>query len=105
MKLYNVHRGLFYLRSTFSYINDQPYIFFSSVKENIILHKPFDIELYNKVKKICLLDDDIANLADKDDTNCGFKKLKFSNCFKVRITIARAIYNGHELYLFDNAVI
>ena len=56
---------------------------------------------YNKIISICQLEPDLKILKNGDETIIGEKGINLSGGQKMRLTIARAIYNEADIYIFD----
>ena len=63
---------------------------------------PFDQELYDKVVKICALDEDLKVFANGDLTEIGEKGINLSGGQKQRVSLARACYNNSDIYVLDD---
>ena len=54
-----------------AYVESEPYIFPASIRDNIIFELPFEMELYEKVIKLCSLDVDLNEMPQGDETEIG----------------------------------
>ena len=52
--------------------------------------------------KACALNDDFAQLVDGDKTQIGENGINLSGGQKQRVSMARAVYQNADLYLFDD---
>ena len=92
------------IRSNITIINQSPYIFNLSIKDNLKLIKE-DItedEMINACKLACL-DNFINSLPQKYDTIIGEGGINLSGGQKQRLAIARAFIQNSEIILFDEA--
>ena len=92
------------IRDNITVINQNPYIFNLSIKDNLKLVKEnlTDEEMINACKMACL-DDFINTLPDKYDTIVGEGGITLSGGQKQRLAIARALIQKTEIILFDEA--
>ena len=61
-----------------------------------------DREKYNKIIKICQLEQDLLIFPHGDQTEIGEKWVNLSGGQKARLAIARAVYNDSDIYIFDD---
>ena len=92
------------IRGNITIINQNPYIFNMSIKENLKLVKEnlSDKEM-KKACKIACLDEFIESLPNKYDTIIGEGGVNLSGGQKQRLAIARALVQKTEIILFDEA--
>ncbi|KAF5367964.1 hypothetical protein D9758_004466 [Tetrapyrgos nigripes] len=75
----------------------------ATIRDNITFGQPFDEERYWKVVKDSCLLADFAMFPDGDMTEVGEKGISLSGGQKQRINIARALYFGSKVTLFDDS--
>ena len=92
------------VNGTISYTSQVAWIQNTTVKNNILFHKDFDEEKYNKVLEISELKPDLEILEGGDQTEIGEKGINLSGGQKARISIARALYADSDIYLFDDPI-
>ncbi len=92
------------LRSTISLVNQFPYIFDMSIKENLILAKPdaSDDELWDAISKASL-EEFVKSLPKGIDTIVGEGGIKLSGGQKQRLAIARALLRATSIIIFDES--
>lgn len=92
------------LRSSIALVNQSPYIFDMTIRENLLLAKSdaTDEEL-NQVIKDSALDEFISTLARGLDTRVGESGIKLSGGQKQRLAIARALLKKSSIILFDES--
>ena len=92
------------IRGNITIINQSPYIFNLSIKDNLKLVKEnlTDREMKQACKTACL-HDFIMQLPDKYDTIIGEGGVNLSGGQKQRLAIARALVQKTEIILFDEA--
>ena len=86
------------------YASQIPWIQNETIRNNILFSKPFDEEKYNRVLSLCQLQEDLETFEGKDLTEIGEKGINLSGGQKVRISLARTIYNEPDIYLFDDPI-
>ncbi|XP_033213303.1 probable multidrug resistance-associated protein lethal(2)03659 [Belonocnema kinseyi] len=85
-----------------AYVSQEPWIFASSIRQNILFGRPMDRKQYENVISVCQLDQDFAMFPNKDQTMIGEKGINLSGGQRARINLARAVYSQAEIYLLDD---
>ncbi|KAL4483821.1 hypothetical protein ABPG72_006196 [Tetrahymena utriculariae] len=85
-----------------SYVEQEPYIFSGSVRENILFGSQYDKQWYDHVAKNCCLLQDFNQMDQGDLTVIGERGVNLSGGQKARICLARAVYSKSDLYLLDD---
>ncbi|CAF1062603.1 unnamed protein product [Adineta steineri] len=89
--------------NSFSYAAQASWIFTGTIRTNILLNRPFDEQRYRNVIYACCLDLDFIQFGVSGDlTMIGERGVNLSGGQKARISLARAIYNEADVYLFDD---
>lgn len=94
-----------YLRSHFSYVMQNTFLYSNSIYNNISYYADdyVDEERLYSVSKIAYAHDFIEKLDKKYDTIVGERGYGLSGGQKQRVTIARALYKDAPIFLFDEA--
>ncbi|KAM3488208.1 hypothetical protein MY3957_008499 [Beauveria namnaoensis] len=74
----------------------------ASIRENIIFGKAYDEALYQAVITCCCLDRDLSALEDSDETKLSVIGAPLSGGQRRRVSLARALYEGGDLFVFDD---
>ncbi|NXQ47309.1 MRP7 protein, partial [Catharus fuscescens] len=90
------------LEQGFGLATQEPWIQFTTVRENILFGREYDARLYEEVLEACALSEDLKILPAGDQTEVGENGVTLSGGQKARIALARAIYQEKELYLLDD---
>lgn len=92
------------LRSTISLVNQFPYIFDMTIKENLLLAKAdaTDEEIADAIKKASL-EEFVSTLPKGLDTKVGESGIKLSGGQKQRLAIARALLRNSNIIIFDES--
>lgn len=92
------------LRNTISLVNQFPYIFDMTIKENLLLAKKdaTDEELHEAIKKASL-DEFVDSLNEGINTKVGESGIKLSGGQKQRLAIARAMLRNSPIIIFDES--
>ena len=92
------------LRNSFSLVNQFPYIFDMTIKENLLLAKPTanDNEVIEAIK-LASLDEFVNSLPNGIETKVGESGIKLSGGQKQRLAIARAMLRKSSIILFDES--
>lgn len=85
-----------------AYVSQQAWIQNCTLENNILFGKPMNKKLYDRVIEACALKPDIDMLPGGDQTEIGEKGINLSGGQKQRVSLARAVYNDADIYLFDD---
>lgn len=89
------------IKNSITYINQKSYIFNDSIKNNIILGKEYDDELFKTSINLSGIDVLINELEEKEDTILSDNNIRLSSGQIQRISLARAFYNDKKIFLID----
>lgn len=101
MKLTNPREGRLTVNSDLLLCSN-PWIQNATVRNNILFGKPMDHRKYQAIVSACCLDEDLKQLPYGDNTEIGEKGITLSGGQKARISLARAVYHGSSILLFDD---
>src|SRR5690606_33277800 len=90
------------VNGSLAYCAQQAWIQNATLRDNITFGKPFDKEKYEHVIKICALAKDLEILKYGDMTEIGEKGINLSGGQRQRVSLARAVYQDKDIYLFDD---
>nr|XP_003705867.1 PREDICTED: probable multidrug resistance-associated protein lethal(2)03659 isoform X1 [Megachile rotundata]XP_012146728.1 PREDICTED: probable multidrug resistance-associated protein lethal(2)03659 isoform X1 [Megachile rotundata]XP_012146729.1 PREDICTED: probable multidrug resistance-associated protein lethal(2)03659 isoform X2 [Megachile rotundata]XP_012146730.1 PREDICTED: probable multidrug resistance-associated protein lethal(2)03659 isoform X1 [Megachile rotundata] len=94
--------GILETSGKISFADQRPWIFASSIRQNILFGQPYNEKRYNEVIKVCQLKRDIDSFTHKDSTMVGERGINLSGGQRARINLARAIYAEADIYLLDD---
>lgn len=98
----NITEGEILKSGSVGYLNQNPWIFSNTLRENILLGKEFDQQFYDKTIEACCLRRDLNLLDDEDNTMLSDRGANLSGGQRVRISLARVIYSRSDIYLLDD---
>ncbi|XP_076819735.1 multidrug resistance-associated protein 1-like [Clavelina lepadiformis] len=90
------------VKGSIAYVAQQAWIQNLTVRENILFGKPLDVCNYQDTVEACELKEDFEMLPASDQTEIGERGINLSGGQKQRISIARAVYQDSDVYLFDD---
>jgi ATP-binding cassette subfamily C (CFTR/MRP) protein 4 len=85
-----------------SYFEQEPIIYSQTLKENIVFGRQFNESRYKDVIWAACLARDLELLENGENTLVGENGLTLSGGQKARVSLARALYEDADLYLFDD---
>ncbi|KRT79020.1 ABC transporter ATP-binding protein [Oryctes borbonicus] len=87
---------------TISYASQEPWLFVSTVRNNILFGHQFVRSVYSEVVRVCALGRDFEQLPQGDKTLVGERGVSLSGGQRARVNLARAVYRDADIYLFDD---
>ncbi|KAI4485478.1 hypothetical protein M0804_006983 [Polistes exclamans] len=97
-----VQEGFLKISGKVAYVSQQPWIFASSIRQNILFGHIMDKSRYKKTIQVCQLNEDIASFPHGDKTIVGERGISLSGGQRARINLARAVYANADIYLLDD---
>uniref|UniRef100_A0A7M6DQB9 ABC-type glutathione-S-conjugate transporter n=1 Tax=Clytia hemisphaerica TaxID=252671 RepID=A0A7M6DQB9_9CNID len=85
-----------------AYVSQQAWIQNKNLRQNVLFGKYYRNEAYKKILRACALETDIELLPASDLTEIGEKGINLSGGQKQRVSLARAVYENADIYLFDD---
>ena len=85
-----------------AYVEQEPFIFSASVKDNITFGKPYEQIRFEWAIKNAQLNSDLETFGNGADTVIGERGVNISGGQKARISLARAIYSDADIILLDD---
>ena len=90
------------VKGSLSYSAQQPWVFSSTIRQNILFGREYQAERYGKVLEAVALLKDLENLPHGDKSLVGEKGVTLSGGQKARIPLARALYADSDVVLLDD---
>ncbi|KAM3624713.1 uncharacterized protein V6R79_000573 [Siganus canaliculatus] len=97
-----LQRGTVSVDGSVAYAPQQAWVFYGTVRDNILMGEPLNQSRYNRVLRSCNLQVDLDLLPQGDQTLLGDHGVTLSGGQRQRISLARALYSNKDLYLLDD---
>ncbi|XP_025836971.1 probable multidrug resistance-associated protein lethal(2)03659 [Agrilus planipennis] len=90
------------VQGTVSFASQEPWLFVSSVRNNILFGSEYNKRRYMEVVKVCSLLPDFDQFVSGDKTIVEEHGSSLSGGQRARVNLARAVYRQADIYLFDD---
>lgn len=97
-------QGNMEIKGRIAYVEQEPFIFPGTIKENILFGKDYVKDKFEQVVRLCELESDFKQMEKQENTVLGESGCNISGGQKARISIARALYEDADIYLLDNPI-
>lgn len=98
----NIVSGSISVKGSVSFASEDPWIISGTIKENILMGKTLDQDLYTSTLNSCALIRDLRILGNGDETLVGDRGITLSGGQRARLCLARAVYSQSEILLLDD---
>ena len=90
------------LRGSIGYVSQEPFLFSTSIRHNIVLGRGVDLDL-DEIVRVAGLKGDVARFPKGLDTLIGERGVSLSGGQKQRVALARALITKPEVLILDDA--
>ncbi|XP_045858979.1 multidrug resistance-associated protein 1-like isoform X1 [Meles meles] len=94
--------GVVQRKGSVAYVAQQAWIQNCILQENILFGSIMQKQFYERVLEACALLPDLEQLPHGDQTEIGERGVNISGGQKHRVSLARAVYSGADIYLLDD---
>nr|CAD7259046.1 unnamed protein product [Timema shepardi] len=98
----SIRSGSCVVNGKISYACQDPWVFGSTIRQNIVFGSTFNKTRYDEVLRVCALLPDLEQFPQRDLTLVGERGSSLSGGQKARVNLARAVYNEADVYLLDD---
>ena len=85
-----------------SFCPNQPWLMTESIKNNIVFFNEIKDKKYQEIISLCHLKNDFEKLSEGDETIVNSTCANISEGEKIRISLARCLYQNVDIYLIDD---
>ncbi|BBG99203.1 multidrug resistance-associated protein 11 [Prunus dulcis] len=96
--------GSVYSCGSIAYVPQVPWILSGTIRDNILFGKHYDPKRYSDTLEASALDLDISLMVGGDMAYIGEKGINLSGGQRARIALARAMYNGSDMFILDDVL-
>ncbi|ONI16443.1 hypothetical protein PRUPE_3G098500 [Prunus persica] len=96
--------GSVYSCGSIAYVPQVPWILSGTIRDNILFGKHYDPKRYLDTLEASALDLDISLMVGGDMAYIGEKGINLSGGQRARIALARAMYNGSDMFILDDVL-
>ena len=93
-----------HINGRIGYASQIPWIQNDTIRNNILFFNEYDPDKYEEILEKCQLKYDLNNFEGKDLTEIGEKGVNLSGGQKVRVSLARTVYENPDIFLFDDPI-
>ncbi len=92
------------IQGSIAYVEQEPFIYPGTIKENITMGLVFDENRFSEAIKVSQLVHDMHLFDNGTETVIGERGVNISGGQRARISLARAIYSDADIYLLDDPI-
>ena len=93
-----------HINGSIGYVAQIPWIQNETIRNNILFFNDYNEEKYKEILEVSQLNYDLDNFEGGDKTEIGEKGVNLSGGQKVRVSLARILYQNSDIYLLDDPI-
>ncbi|CAH0557930.1 unnamed protein product [Brassicogethes aeneus] len=98
----NGSEGNVKINGKISYCSQEPWLYGSTIKNNILFGEEYNEVRYKDVVRICDLGNDLNQMTNSDQSLVGEKGVILSGGQRARVNLARSVYRKSDIYIMDD---
>ncbi len=92
------------IRNNIAYLPQRGHLIYGTIKENILMSRPFDNKKFNMICEICHIEEIVTKRPLRYESMISNQENNLSGGEKQRIMLARTLFSNAYIYIFDESL-